>query len=106
MAYNGKEAIEVVQQLHSESISPSLILMDLEMPVMDGIEATKVLIKKMQDKEVAEIPIVGLSANDSEIIMKSCLDAVMSKYCRKPLMDKDLLDLLKEYGLISEESNS
>ena len=59
--------------------------MDLEMPIMDGIEATKILKERMKLEELANTPIIGLSANDNEATTKACLDAGMSKYCRKRL---------------------
>ena len=102
LAYNGKEGVESVEKLYSEEIIPSLILMDLEMPIMDGIEATKILKEKMEAGSLLDVPIIGLSANDREDITRACLKAGMSKYCRKPIIEKDLIALLNEYNVVSE----
>jgi len=74
-AINGKEAIE-----YSRKYYPNVILMDIRMPVMDGIEATRII---KSDKELAKIPIIALTASalvsDREKIMKTGFDGFISK---------------------------
>ncbi|MCR5080505.1 MAG: response regulator [Treponema sp.] len=76
----------------------SLILMDVQMPVMDGIEATK-KIRCLQDKEKADIAIVAMTANAFEEDRKNCLSAGMNGFISKPirinLVMKTLSDVLQ-----------
>ncbi len=57
VAANGRIAVEMVQEQHFD-----LILMDIQMPEMDGIEATEI-IRKLPDTSLANIPIIALTAN-------------------------------------------
>ncbi|QNF31656.1 PAS domain S-box protein [Adhaeribacter swui] len=77
IANNGKEAMALHEQANYD-----LILMDIQMPVMDGVEATR-LIRQMVDPVKAQIPIIALTANalkgDSEIYLQAGMDDYMSK---------------------------
>ena len=94
-ALNGQKAIEEV--VASMKIQPySAILMDLQMPIMDGYEATKELRKMMERKEIMEIPIVALSANDTEDDKKKCKEAGMFDHLAKPLYEEKLRKILEK----------
>jgi CheY-like chemotaxis protein len=83
VANNGKEAVDLLEKQHFD-----LVLMDIEMPVMDGLEATGV-IRKREGDTGKHIPIVALtSAADRE----ECLGAGMDGYIAKPLS----VDVLQE----------
>ncbi|GEM_PF-2659170 len=87
-AENGEEAIEQTKLLH-----PSLILMDLQMPVMNGYKATRLL---KNDARYQNIPIVALTAT----AMKSDEDEIhklFDGFVRKPITRKALLDVLIKY---------
>ena len=87
-AYNGDEAISQALEQH-----PDLILMDIAMPGLDGIQATSE-IRKIQ--EISEIPIVGITAQTDEYI-EDALDAGYNQIIRKPI-DWDALEpLLTNY---------
>ena len=79
VARNGKEALE---KLQSEK-NILLILMDCQMPEMDGLEATKQI--RNQDGEYKNIPIIALTANAMEEDQKRCLDAGMNSFLSKPI---------------------
>jgi len=83
---NGQKAIEEVKNVQVYSA----ILMDLQMPVMDGYEATKELRKMMVNKEITEIPIIAISANDTEDDKKRCKEAGMFDHLPKPLYEEKL----------------
>ena len=61
-----------------------LILMDIQMPVMNGYEATKI-IRKMENKSKANIPIIAMTANAFEEDKKASLECGMNGHITKPL---------------------
>jgi two-component system, sensor histidine kinase and response regulator len=89
-ANNGKEAVDVILK---NSTAYHLILMDIQMPEMDGITATKVI----RDKGYTEIPIVALTAHAQEEDREACLSAGMNDHITKPLKREKLYDLLRTW---------
>lgn len=83
-ARNGKEAVEMAKK-HKYAI----IFMDVRMPVMDGLEATR-NIRKFDDKT----PIVALTANSFDSDREAALEAGCTAYLAKPVRQKDLTNLL------------
>ena len=80
-AVNGREAVEKFEK------SPNLytlILMDVHMPVMDGLEATKA-IRRLKCENAREIPIIAATADVGEKEIKLCLEAGMNDYIEKPI---------------------
>ncbi len=88
-AENGKLAVELFAQ--SEQGHFDAILMDMRMPVMDGLSATRE-IRKLARPDAAAIPIIALSANAFEEDVKQCLEAGMNEHLSKPID----VDRLKE----------
>ena len=84
LAENGKIAIEMLEKEHFD-----LILMDIQMPVMDGNDATRYIREKMGEK--SQIPIIGLTAQATEGEEKRCLDQGMDDYLSKPFNASKLL---------------
>ena len=80
-AQNGKVVIELLSKKAFD-----LILMDLHMPIMDGLEATNIIRKELKIK----IPIIGISANSLELEKKKCLKVGMDDYLTKPFKKIDL----------------
>src|SRR5690606_12638802 len=79
---------------HCRQNSFDLILMDVQMPVMDGIEATK------QIRQLAgyrDVVIIGVTAGNVKGEKEKCLDAGMSDFLPKPLKQADLLKMLEKY---------
>jgi len=90
-AYNGKEAIEKVKKNKYQ-----MIMMDCNMPVMDGWEATKQIIGLINDGVIDNLVIVACTAfEDSENLMK-CGEAGMKYIIQKPVSIDKLSDLLKK----------
>mgnify|MGYP006212786967 CR=1 FL=1 len=81
---NGKQVLE---KLNSEDFD--LILMDINMPVMDGIECTKA-IRVLENKSKASIPIVAITGNYKNYTLDDFKKAGLNDYIQKPL-DYDLL---------------
>ena len=88
-AVDGKDAIE---RAHAEK--PDLILMDVMMPRMTGLEACRALKK---DKETSQIPVILLTTRGEEKFVQEGYESGCSDYLTKPVNDSELLDLLKAY---------
>lgn len=85
-----------------------LILMDVQMPVMDGIEATK-QIRLLPDYQHSKVPIIGVTAGNVVGEKEKCLNSGMNDFLPKPLRQSDLLEMLKLYignGAQSTDSSS
>lgn len=70
---------------------PDLIIMDVEMPVMDGLEATRSIRRKEADKSLPHLPILALTANVQREDIDACLTAGMDGFLSKPF-DRDALE--------------
>jgi CheY-like chemotaxis protein len=77
-----------------------LVLMDCEMPVLDGFEATARLVAMMEKKEIPATPIVGLSAFTGEVETQHCHDVGMVETLAKPLSYSKLQDILRRFHII------
>lgn len=82
VAVNGKEGVEFFE--HSEEHSIDLILMDIRMPVMDGLEATE-KIRAMERADAATVPIIAMTANAYESDKESSKIAGMNAHLAKPI---------------------
>jgi CheY-like chemotaxis protein len=85
-ARNGQEAVTV-----AETQQPNLILMDLSLPVIDGLAATR-LIRKLPACQT--IPIIAVSAHDSADFQQEALSAGCNGYVTKPIDYTSLEDLI------------
>ena len=86
-AKNGKEAVDMF-----ESLSPDLILMDIKMPVMDGLEATRKIREKSRD-----IPIIAQTANAFESDRITALQAGCNDMLIKPIRSEKLNETINSY---------
>ncbi len=92
VANNGKEALEFISHTHYR-----LILMDLQMPVLDGIETTRIIRKDNLDSPHDRIPIIGLTANAFTETRDKVLEAGMDDFTTKPIQQKQLYTMLQKY---------
>jgi signal transduction histidine kinase/CheY-like chemotaxis protein len=95
IAENGERAIELLQYGNFD-----VILMDLQMPVLDGIEATQI-IRRMADPKKANIPIIALTASALFDIKDKVYNSGMNDYVSKPFKPNELLE--KILGLVGVE---
>ncbi len=86
---NGELAVKALQEK-----SFDLVLMDCQMPVLDGFEATK---KIRQELNLSELPIIALTAGAIEGTEQKCLDTGMNAFLTKPIIEQDLLKCLKKF---------
>ncbi len=98
VAENGKIAVDMVEK--SEPGYYQLVLMDVQMPVMNGYEATRA-IRKLDNKELASIPILAMSANAFEEDKQEALKCGMNGHIAKPIDVANLFDTL--YKMLSDE---
>jgi len=73
-----------------------IILMDIQMPELDGIETTK-LIRENHDKKIASIPIVALTAHSIKGDRERFLSAGINDYISKPIQPEELIKVLEKY---------
>ena len=91
VAMNGKIAVDMLEK--SEPGYYQLVLMDVRMPVMDGYEATK-LIRRLDNKRLASIPILAMTANAFEEDRQEALRSGMNGHLAKPIDVEALFDAL------------
>merc|ERR1712232_883623 len=85
---NGKEAVEAVKKQRSKYL---LIFMDWEMPVMDGLTASKqIRVFEQQNNLMNAIPIVALTAHVDQQEIKKCFKAGMNDTLSKPFLKQEL----------------
>jgi two-component system, sensor histidine kinase and response regulator len=89
---NGREVLEAL-----EKDSFDFVLMDVQMPEMDGFEATAA-IRENEKLTLDHIPIIALTAHAMKDDQERCLAAGMDAYLSKPVHAVDLFELLKTYG--------
>ncbi len=95
---NGKEAVE-----HALSQHFDVILMDVKMPELDGLEATRLI---RQQKEASILPIVGLSGLGEEDDIQACLSAGMNDFITKPVRFSRILEVLDQFRLSEQPTET
>lgn len=93
VANNGLEAVEKFKERKY-----NLILMDLMMPVMDGLEATR-QIRQIESINGGHTPIVGLTANTYDADREKCLASGMDEFMTKPFDIEIFQGIIKELGI-------
>ncbi len=90
-AINGAKSLETL-----EKAIPDLILMDVQMPVMNGLEATT-LIRNHTNKKISQLPIVALTAGVSNEEREKCFNAGMNDFLSKPIKNEALYEIISKY---------
>jgi PAS domain S-box-containing protein len=93
VAENGEVALDWVSR-HTFDV----VLMDMMMPVMDGLEATRRI--RAMGTDAAKVPIVAMTANAMESDRERCIEAGMDDYISKPIKAQELLVLLQHVGRV------
>jgi CheY-like chemotaxis protein len=89
IARDGEEAVAMAKEN-----SPDIIIMDTQMPTMDGLEATKQI---RLDPDLTNIPIIALTALAMEGDRERCLDAGANEYLSKPIKLKQLANAIQQF---------
>ncbi len=95
IASDGQKTID---WLKNSTIPPEVILMDMQMPTMDGVTATRYIRQEMQ----LTIPIIGLTANALKADHELCLDAGMDQVLTKPIDKKALITAIHSLASASD----
>ena len=93
-AWNGQEAVDCF--LQSEGGTYDIILMDIMMPVMDGLDAAR-CIRSLDRSDAKSVPIFAITANAFSDDKERSYKAGMNEHISKPIIKKDLLRIMKKY---------
>jgi CheY-like chemotaxis protein len=90
VAANGRQAVEAFSAKPDQF---DLILMDVQMPEMDGLAATRVL----RDKGFTSVPIIAMTANAMKGDREICLEAGMNDYISKPIKREVVFEIIEKW---------
>ncbi len=92
-AENGRIAVEMFQAYETDYYDA--ILMDLRMPVMDGLEATRI-IRSLSRSDAGKVPIIAMTANAFDVDVQNSLQAGMNEHLAKPVDPEQLYTTLRK----------
>lgn len=98
VATNGIEAVDAVRHYHYD-----VVLMDVQMPEMDGLAATKAIRELQKTENLPRVPVIALTAHAMKGDRERCLEAGMDDYITKPIRPFDLAGILAHYGTSVEK---
>ena len=93
VAENGQKAVDMIQKNKY-----ALILMDMQMPVMDGLEASRTIRAWEQTQKRSPVPIIALTAHAVEGYKEVCIENGLDDYMTKPMRRDLLLDMIEEWA--------
>jgi CheY-like chemotaxis protein len=103
--WNGKEALEYLANPTIATPRPHIVIMDCQMPIMDGYEATRQLRNSSDvpiDESLRKIPVIALTASAIKGDREKCEAAGMDDYITKPAAKQDLERILVKWALRSQ----
>jgi two-component system sensor histidine kinase/response regulator len=96
---NGRDAFETLRKAAYD-----VVLMDVQMPVMDGLTATA-MIREAETETGGHVPIIAMTANAMQGDRERCLEAGMDDYLPKPIRFQDLADVLQKHSNASKSND-
>lgn len=97
LAENGQKALEMLQQNRYD-----LLLMDIQMPILNGIDTTKLI---RREERFKDLPIIALSAFIDQEVEAAALESGMNGFVTKPLTEQAIHDLITTYLLPLKEKS-
>ena len=91
MVTDGRQAVDALEREHFD-----LVLMDVHMPSMGGLEATAAIRKRERETPAAPVRIIAMTASAMKGDRERCLAAGMDGYVSKPIRDKELFETIEE----------
>ena len=101
-ALNGREALEKIKLKSRTNQHFSIILLDCNMPVMNGFKAAEEINQMIQNKKIPYVPIIALTANVTIKEIENCKESGMEYFLGKPVSKKDFREKLLEVLKFSE----
>ena len=92
-AENGKEAVEI---LEAEPNKYDIVFMDMQMPIMDGLEATRI-IRALPFQQTQKMPILAMTSNVFKSDIDNCIEAGMNDHLGKPIDPNKIIESLRTY---------
>jgi CheY-like chemotaxis protein len=103
VANNGREALAILDQTGSAGFG--CVLMDVQMPEMDGLECTSI-IRRREQATGAHLPIIAMTAHAMKADRVRCLEAGMDAYLSKPIRPDELFEMVERHlGLASGQDS-
>ena len=103
VANNGQEAVEKFKASLKQGHGYNTILMDCQMPILDGYDATRE-IRKFEKHTDSNVHIIAMTANAMNTDQQKCLEAGMDDYLTKPIDEKKLFSTLKKWLNLSSQA--
>ncbi|MCP4438992.1 MAG: response regulator [Aureispira sp.] len=100
LADNGQDAIDKFKQPNEQNID--LVIMDIQMPVLDGLSATKTIRAYEKTQKLTPTPILAFTAHATKEDMERCLDVGCNDYISKPIDPSILIEKIQEYLIIEQ----
>lgn len=94
LAQTGRQALATLQNNHEDF---DLVLMDVQMPGMDGLEVTQRVRAHEESAELQRLPIIGMTAHSQASDRQKCLDVGMDDYIAKPFNPDTLITLIQKF---------
>lgn len=91
---NGQEAIDFLERISDDSVLPRLIVLDLNMPILNG---TQTLLQMKRAKRLSRIPVIILSTSENENERRKCLSFGAEEYLVKPSTYQEGLHLIEKF---------
>jgi len=104
IANDGEEALQILKNAHKTK-AYTLVLMDCQMPILDGYGASEAIRRGDAGEENIKIPIVAMTANAMKGDRENCLAAGMDDYLSKPINPDALKSMLQKYLFAKQESD-
>ena len=95
-ASNGQNALEKVEQAQQDQHPYSVIFMDVRMPEMDGLTATRKI--RELGGDYAQLAIIAMTANAFEEDIRECMDAGMNDFIAKPINNDKLREVIEQHS--------
>jgi two-component system, sensor histidine kinase and response regulator len=96
VAFNGAQALEIIKSNAEKGIFYDVIVMDCNMPIMDGFEATSRISVLIQEGMIPSVPVIAATANSSQLDYEKCFQHGMSAYLSKPFTRTQLRNKIDE----------